>query len=84
MKFERNYNLLNKKYWDFLIPTLLTVMTGNIALIIDSIELLYSYSGKLSPYNTTSGLIMPPQLHLGIPLELNTYSALYSLLHLIQ
>lgn len=37
MKFERNYNLLNKKYWDFLIPTLLTVMTGNIALIIDSI-----------------------------------------------
>ena len=37
MRFERNYNLLNKKYWDFLIPTLLTVMTGNIALIIDSI-----------------------------------------------
>jgi Na+-driven multidrug efflux pump len=35
--FERNYKLLNNKYWEFLIPTILTVMTGNIALIIDSI-----------------------------------------------
>ena len=35
--FERNYKLLNSKYWEFLIPTVLTVMTGNLALIIDSV-----------------------------------------------
>ena len=35
--FERNYKLLNNKYWEFLIPTILTVMTGNLGLVIDSI-----------------------------------------------
>lgn len=37
MQFERNYKLLGNTYWKFLIPTILTVMTGNIALIIDTI-----------------------------------------------
>ena len=35
--YERNYKLLNSKYWDFLIPTILTVMAGNVGLVIDSI-----------------------------------------------
>lgn len=37
MQFERNYKLLHSTYWKFLIPTILTVMTGNIALIIDTV-----------------------------------------------
>ena len=37
MQFERNYKLLYSTYWKFLIPTILTVMTGNVALLIDTI-----------------------------------------------
>uniref|UniRef100_UPI003867F2B3 MATE family efflux transporter n=1 Tax=Methanobrevibacter sp. TaxID=66852 RepID=UPI003867F2B3 len=35
--YERNYKLLSGKFKEFFIPTLLTSMTGNICLLVDSI-----------------------------------------------
>ena len=35
--YERNYKLLNRKFREFLLPTLFTSMAGNISIFIDSL-----------------------------------------------
>lgn len=56
MQFERNYKLLHNTYWKFLIPTILTVMTGNIALIIDSVII----STLISPVSLSGIQVIEP------------------------
>ena len=56
MQYERNYKLLHNTYWKFLIPTILTVMTGNIALIIDSVII----STLISPVSLSGIQVIEP------------------------
>ena len=37
MEFQRNYNLINSKFWEFFFPTLFTSMAGNVCLFIDTV-----------------------------------------------
>lgn len=37
MQFERNYNLINSKFWQFFFPTIFSVLVGNMAIFVDSL-----------------------------------------------
>ena len=56
--YERNYELLKSKFWEFFLPTLFTSMAGNICLFVDGLVVTFLLgAGNLSAIQIVAPVI---------------------------
>ncbi|WP_298499845.1 MATE family efflux transporter [uncultured Methanobrevibacter sp.] len=56
--YERNYNLLRRKFKEFFLPTLFTSMAGNICLFVDGLIVSFLIgAGNLAPIQSVAPVI---------------------------